>query len=177
MSDESGPADPRHDAALAVLQNMYNAYIVGDSAAIDTALSADVTMFDSAHPDLIVGLDELNVVRSRRHVASDENVIETAVTVLHPRSFDKGDAILIAYWLRVDSSTPRNAPCNRSSHETRPGCDSKVGRGRSHIFTKMPGLVPRDNAGLREIRLCSLRVGKRRRTLPPACIPFGSAST
>ena len=97
-------SDPRHEEAIAVLRGMYEAYQRGDTAAIDAVLSPELTIFDSVHADIIVGLDELNEVRSQRGSGegSGSGAVETAVTMVAPQAFDKGDGILVVYWLRVD---------------------------------------------------------------------------
>ncbi|WP_111721385.1 nuclear transport factor 2 family protein [Homoserinimonas sp. OAct 916] len=97
-------------AAIDVLRGMYKAYQAGDPSGIDAVLSADLTMFDSVHADLIVGLDELNVVRSQRS-ADGSGHVETDVAMVNPRAFGNGDSVLVAYWLRVDLADRQGRPC------------------------------------------------------------------
>ena len=95
----AGAADPRR--ALHVLEQMYDAYLDSDSDNIDALLAPDITIFDSAHSELIVGLDDLEQVRQLRPKIPN-GVSETKLTMSNCHVFDKGDDLLAAYWLQVD---------------------------------------------------------------------------
>lgn len=84
---------------------MYGGYIGGDRAAIDALLDTDLTMFDSASPVLISGMDELNAVRAARGGADDAapKQIETALTADHFTARRISNVISATWWLRIDA--------------------------------------------------------------------------
>lgn len=88
-------------AVWAVITGMYHAFTAGDRPRIDSFLDPDVTVFDSATPDLISGKSELDDVRDQRPPA-EEGPRETGLEA-HGETIDVfGHLALARYWLRVD---------------------------------------------------------------------------
>lgn len=85
---------------LALIRQMYADYMTGNRAGIDEALASEFTMFDSAHPGLIEGFDELGAVRAERPAGS--GVPSEILTAFDERVIVTGDTAIAAYWLRVD---------------------------------------------------------------------------
>ena len=101
------PADLREDVH-GLLSSMYEDYLRGDPAAIDARLAEDVTLFDSASADLVVGLDELSALRHRRAERTPDPSApvwtETALTIADLRVRAVGDVVIATWWLRVDGT-------------------------------------------------------------------------
>jgi hypothetical protein len=91
--------------AAAVLERMYAAYLDGDRSAIDSVLDQNLTMFDSAHRELIVGLDDLNAVRASRGPVQS-TLRETALTMTEVRAIEHGELVMLLFGLRVDFAEP-----------------------------------------------------------------------
>lgn len=95
-----------------LVETMYGGYLGGDRAAIDKLLDADLTMFDSASPALISGMDELNAVRAARGTGDDSAPAQTE-TALVPGLFTArriGGVISATWWLRIDAVDAAGAP-------------------------------------------------------------------
>ena len=89
-----------------LVETMYGGYLSGDRAAIDALLAPNLTMFDSASPDLINGMDELNSVRAARPSVDGENAPTQIETALVPDRFtarEIGGVIVATWWLRIDA--------------------------------------------------------------------------
>ncbi len=97
----------------ALVETMYGGYIGGDRDAIDALLDPDLTMFDSASPALISGMDELNAVRAARGNPSDDASPARTETGLTAGLFTArriGDVISATWWLRIDAVDAAGAP-------------------------------------------------------------------
>ncbi|MFF8819000.1 nuclear transport factor 2 family protein [Leucobacter sp. NPDC015123] len=96
-----------------LVETMYGGYIGGDRGAIDALLDPDLTMFDSASPALISGMDELNAVRAARGTDSDDSQearTETALTAGRFTARRIGDVISATWWLRIDAVDANGKP-------------------------------------------------------------------
>lgn len=89
-----------------LVETMYAGYLGGDRSAIDALLSPNLTMFDSASPELIDGMGELNQVRAARPSAEsgqDRVQIETALTPDRFTARELGGVIIATWWLQIDA--------------------------------------------------------------------------
>ena len=101
----------QHETALTaeireLVETMYGGYLTGDRAAIDALLAPNLTMFDSASPNLIDGMDELNRVRAARPSVDSENAPTQIETALVPDRFaarELGGVVVATWWLRIDA--------------------------------------------------------------------------
>lgn len=91
------------DQLRGLLDTMYGGYVAGDRSAIDQLLDPQLTMFDSASPNLVTGLADLDALRATR---SGEEIDQIALTVLDPRIREIEHTIVATWWLRVDGSRP-----------------------------------------------------------------------
>lgn len=102
-----------HDDAHRLLAGMYDDYLRGDPAAIDSRLAEDVTIFDSASDALVTGLEELAALRGRRVEAAAEPSTpawtETSLTIDDLRVRDVGGILVATWWLRVDGTDAHGA--------------------------------------------------------------------
>lgn len=100
----------------ALVETMYGGYIGGDRSAIDALLDTELTMFDSASPLLISGMDELNEVRAARGAASGDDSTpaptqtETALTAGLFTARRISGVISATWWLRIDAVDAAGAP-------------------------------------------------------------------
>jgi hypothetical protein len=85
--------------------DMYEGFTTGDRPRIDRHISSDGTMWDSAHEDLIYGLEGLNVVRAARPTGPD-SVQVTGLTAFDPVITVWGDVALSRHLLTVTFSDP-----------------------------------------------------------------------
>jgi ketosteroid isomerase-like protein len=58
--------DADQEAVWAAVQAIYAAFLAGDRAAIDANISAEATVWDSAHEPLVRGREQLDAVRDAR---------------------------------------------------------------------------------------------------------------
>ena len=94
--------DRVHDLVTA----MYAAYSRGDSAATDALLSDDITIFDSAGGDLVVGLTGLAALRARRgepSLSAAPPYREGALGISELRVTTVAGAIIATWWLCVEA--------------------------------------------------------------------------
>lgn len=98
MSEMNDP-DALLNQLSALLETMYGGYIAGDRESIDRQLDPQLTMFDSASPDLLTGFDELNALRAAR---TPEEATDLTLTVLDPRIREVEGTIVATWWLRID---------------------------------------------------------------------------
>lgn len=109
----SAPASLHQDVHR-LLTGMYDDYLRGDPAAIDARLADDVTIFDSAAAELVVGLDDLAALRRRRAEARPDPAApaaaETALTVWDLSIRDLDGVVVATWWLRVDVVGPEGEP-------------------------------------------------------------------
>ncbi len=98
LSGDDLSADGREvwDAMRAV----YRGFLEGDSAAADLHLHPDVTIWDSAEPGLVRGLDQLQVLRSRRPPPGS-GVTVAAIDATDPVVDVWGDTALLRHLLVV----------------------------------------------------------------------------
>lgn len=89
-----------------LVETMYGGYLSGDRAAIDALLSPNLTMFDSASPGLIEGMDDLNRVRAARPSVDGDSKPTQLETGLIPDRFaarEVGGVVVATWWLRIDA--------------------------------------------------------------------------
>ncbi len=88
-----------------LVETMYAGYLSGDRSAIDAMLSPRLTMFDSAAPELIDGMAELQKVRDARPGAdgSPPFLRETALVPDRFTARELGSAVVATWWLRIDA--------------------------------------------------------------------------
>lgn len=86
-----------------LVETMYAGYLTGDRTAIDEMLSPGLTMFDSASPNLIDGLDELQKVRDARPGAEGVALVrrETALTADRFTAREIGPVVVATWWLTI----------------------------------------------------------------------------
>lgn len=89
-----------------LLDTMYGGYVTGDRESIDRQLDPQLTMFDSASPDLLSGFDELNALRAAR---TPEEANDLSITVLDPRIREIEGTIVATWWLRIDGKDNEGA--------------------------------------------------------------------
>ena len=81
------------------MQQVYAGFLAGDPAAVDALLDVDVTIWDSAEPELVRGLDGLQTLRSRRPTGGSPTVTEIRAT--DPVIDVWGDTALLRHRLRI----------------------------------------------------------------------------
>ncbi len=110
--DDRGRADGLHDVAAQQIWSgtldIYAGFLAGDRAGVDSHLHPDVTLWDSAEPELIHGLSELGAVRDRRPAGERPGVL--ALDAADPVIDVWGDVALARHWLTVRYADPAVPP-------------------------------------------------------------------
>ena len=132
----------QHETALTaeireLVETMYGGYLTGDRAAIDALLAPNLTMFDSASPDLIDGMDELNRVRAgarastarmrRRRSRPRLFPIDSPPASLAAWSSRHGGSVSMRKTCRVKRFHPRSCairPCSPEAATASCGCST-----------------------------------------------------
>ncbi|MFZ4894226.1 hypothetical protein ACL9RL_07235 [Plantibacter sp. Mn2098] len=127
-SAESLPGSDLHTAALAVFETMYRGYLDRDTARIDALLDDGFTMFDSASFSLVVGFEELAVLRGGRG-ASSSGVTETGLLIQDFRVFERGADVLACFVLEVTMAAADGSPV-----------DSELSRNTAWLTRRTHGL-------------------------------------
>ncbi len=97
------PSAPLQERVRALLSDMYRGYLAGNRSAIDRHLAPDLTMFDSASPGLVSGMDELDALRAGRGSDEAGAFTETALAVERLEARRIGSVVSAQWWLRVDA--------------------------------------------------------------------------
>ena len=103
MSDDlfDGPAGDDARQIWAAMTGVYDAFLAGDAARVDAVMHPDVTIWDSAEPGLVRGLDGLRALRSRRPAPSPSAPTVVALRATDPVIDVWGDTALLRHLLRV----------------------------------------------------------------------------
>jgi ketosteroid isomerase-like protein len=87
-------------AVWTAMTSVYEYFLAGDSATVDTLMHPDVTIWDSAQPDLARGLAQLQALRTRR--PTDESAPKVVgIEATDPVIDVWGDIALVRHLLRV----------------------------------------------------------------------------
>ena len=81
------------------MREVYAGFLAGDPAAVDALLAADVTLWDSAEPELVRGLTDLRALRSRRPASESAAVAQILAT--DPIIDVWGDTALLRHRVRI----------------------------------------------------------------------------
>jgi ketosteroid isomerase-like protein len=96
------------EAVWASMTRIYELFMAGDSASVDTLMHPDVTIWDSDEPAMATGLTELRAIRARRPVDPDAPKV-VAIEATDPVIEVWGDIALVRHVMRVRFS-PEDVP-------------------------------------------------------------------
>lgn len=90
------------------MRAVYQAFLAGDPAAVDALLHPGVTIWDSAEPQLAIGLDALQELRTRRPADGTAPTV-AALVATDPVVTVWGDIALLRHLLTVTFAEPGQA--------------------------------------------------------------------